>query len=95
MEESDALTVEQAIAMLPQKELVHVFRNPSGMLVGADWRRADAEELVRRSRERRTAGPMASALGHGLAVRAENGRTLFVETAPERRPEGAGDAPPA
>ena len=62
------LTPEQAIAMLPEGDLVHTFRNPGGMMPGADWSRAAIEEEIRKAERRELAGGMAKATGHELVL---------------------------
>lgn len=62
------LTPEQAIAMLPDGEYVHTFRNTSGMMLGADHDRKDIEREIREAERRELAGGMASSMGHGLVL---------------------------
>jgi hypothetical protein len=78
------LTDEEAIAMLPDGDTVHTFRqSAAGVLIGADWPR---ERLIAAIREGQPelSGGAATGMGHGLAVGLVG--TLFVET---RKPEGA------
>jgi hypothetical protein len=62
------LTPEQAIAMLPDGENVHTFRNSSGVMLGADWGRASIEDEIRNAEKRELAGGMATSMGHGLVL---------------------------
>lgn len=62
------LTPEQALAMLPDGEHVHTFRNPGGMMLGADWKRTSIEEEIRNAERRELAGDMATRMGHGLVL---------------------------
>ena len=81
-EEDAVLSVEEALAMLHVRdgERVHTFLNPgTSLLVGADWDKAEVEELIRTTRHRRRAGPEARAMKHGLVLW-DRGRWLFVET---------------
>jgi hypothetical protein len=73
------LSVEDALAMLPEGDYVHTFRNPGGMMVGADWTRENIIKAVTESDHRQLTGPMATSMGHGLAIN-EGGRILFVAT---------------
>lgn len=74
------LSVEDAIAMLPEGDCVHTFRNPvAGMMIGANWTRENMIKAITESDYRRLAGPEAKAMKHGLAIN-EDGRLLFVET---------------
>lgn len=44
-EEKTILTPEQARAMLPDRNQIHTYLNPSGgLLIGADWPREDIQE---------------------------------------------------
>lgn len=78
------LTPEQALAMLPEGDLIHTFRNSGGMLLGADSNRADIEEEIRKAEKREVAGEMATSMGHGLVLRPKGakyqGDLLFVAT---------------
>ena len=66
--------------MLPDSEYIHVFKNPNGMLIGADW---DKKEIIKLINEFGAclSGEQAKAMGHGLAV--NNGRWIFIETKKE------------
>lgn len=80
-------TAEQAIALLPDGESVHVFTNPAGMLLGADWERAEVEKLIRAAPQREQAGETATRMGHGLVVWNEKGdKPYFVSTRQEATP---------
>jgi hypothetical protein len=72
------LTPEQALAMLPEGEYVHTFRGGGGMMLGADWKREQVERAIRETDHRELAGPMATAMGHGLVI--NSGGALFVAT---------------
>ena len=41
------LTEEQALAMLPEGDQIHTFRDGGIALLGADWNRADLEQAIR------------------------------------------------
>lgn len=78
------LTVDQALSMLPEGDTIHTFRNPGGMMLGADWSRAAIEEEILRADRRELTGGMAQSMGHGLVL-FPKGATyqrdlLFVET---------------
>lgn len=84
-EERIVLTPEEAIAMLPEGELVHTFRNPSpGAMFGSDWSRASIEEEIRNAAYRELAGPIMTDMGHGLVLFPKSakyqGDLLFVAT---------------
>lgn len=67
-EERVELTPEEALAMLPEGEMVHTFVNSSGMMLGADWGRESLEEEIRKAERRELAGGMATSMGHGLVL---------------------------
>lgn len=76
------LTKEEAIAMLPERESVHTFRNPApSVLVGADWGREEIIKAINKYDVELT-GKEASAMGHGMAFQDEYG-WVFVETREE------------
>jgi len=73
------LTAEQAIAMLPEGERVHTFRNPAGgMMLGADWPRDKIEQAIRQTEHRELTGKVATSMGHGLVI--DNDGPLFIAT---------------
>jgi hypothetical protein len=73
------LTVEQALAMLPEGERVHTFRGGGAMMIGCDWDRADIEMAIRETDHRELSGQVATAMKHGLCIK-EGGTALFVAT---------------
>ncbi len=73
------LSYDEAVAMLPDKETIHVFTNPGmGILVGADW---DRESLLKVLAEHRPelSGQVATEMKHGLCVQ-DHYPLLFIET---------------
>lgn len=79
------LTPEEALALLPEGEYVHTFRNPgAGMMIGADWRRDEVEREIRDAERRELAGQVATDMGHGLVVFRKGAKMrsdmLFVAT---------------
>lgn len=63
------LTVEEALAALPDGEQIHTYRNPAGgVLIGVDWDRADAEAAIRIAKVRTVGGEQCMNMGHGLAI---------------------------
>jgi hypothetical protein len=81
MSDAELLSVDQALAMLPDGEYVHTFRNPGGMLLGAEWGRAEIEEAIRASDRRELAGELATRMKHGLVIRIPGESSLlFVAT---------------
>lgn len=86
------LTYEQAVQLLPDGEDIHTFRQAGPVILGADIERDTLLEVLRTARSIESSGPMAQALGHGLAVDDSHG-FLFVAT---RQPAGdAGTSHPA
>lgn len=80
---ADTITAEQALAVLPDGDTIHTFRNPAGMLLGADWSRADVEKAIRETDIVLLMGPMARGMGHGIGINF-GGRRLMIQTDPAR-----------
>lgn len=77
--ERKLIDYEQAVAMLPEDDQIHVYDNPApGVLVGADWDRDELLSLMRES-ACELAGETATSMGHGLVVW-DGKRPLFVAT---------------
>jgi hypothetical protein len=70
------ITFDDALARLPDGDLIHVFTR-NGM--GADWDRQAVIDMLRTARIE-VAGGMAGALGHGLAAWDEPRHVWLVET---------------
>jgi len=75
------LTAEQAVALLPDSDDIHVFLNPGGMLIGADWSRAEAIKMLHRGKCQ-LGGDMCMRMGHGLVCH-DKGANHFVKTRPQ------------
>jgi len=81
-EERVILTAEQAIAMLPDGDNAHTFLG-NGFLVGADWKKQDVVDALKRSIRIELSGPLATSMGHKICFwdgPRDNGRWYFVET---------------
>lgn len=76
-DEREPLTLDEAVAMLPDGDEIHTFRSSPGMMLGADWPR---DQIVAAMAECgvELAGPMATAMGHGLVVL--DPKPLFIAT---------------
>jgi hypothetical protein len=79
-DERQELTYDEAVALLPDGDDIHTILNPGSIMLGADWSREAILNLLRESPRREVTGPMAQAMGHGLAALDVDGRTLFIET---------------
>ncbi len=75
------ITVDQAIAMLPENsERIHTFRQSGGgVLIGCDWDRVDIIKAIHKAKSRELSGYTATRMHHGLCITDESG-PLFVET---------------
>lgn len=71
------LELEEAMKMIPNTDTIHVFRNPNGMLIGADWSREEVIDLIKQYGAE-LSGEQATRMGHGLAV--NDGAWCFIET---------------
>lgn len=78
MDDRRVLTKEEAIAMLPDGDTIHTFRNPAGMLLGADWSRADVIKAIEQH-EVELAGDTATQMKHGMVLHDGRGY-LFIQT---------------
>lgn len=76
------LTAEQAVALLPDGDDMHVFLNPGGMLLGADWTRAAVVKLLHRGKCQ-LGGDLCMRMGHGLVCN-DDGTYHFVKTRPPK-----------
>ncbi len=85
MNERIVLTKEQAINMLPNKEMIHTFRQGGPTLIGADWDKKDLIEAINKYEVELT-GEQARSMGHGMALYDEHG-WLFIETKKEDKKE--------
>jgi hypothetical protein len=77
MDDND-YTLEQAVALLPEREYVHTFRCGRGMLFGCDMRRDHVIDAMQKSSRIAKAGPVMSGMGHGMAIDMDG--DLFIET---------------
>lgn len=85
--EKTVLTKQEAIEMLPEGEKIHVFMNPNGMLLGADWTRQQVLELINGVKKENyisLAGEQATRMKHGLVVWDGN-RYCFIQTKDEKQ----------
>lgn len=79
-EEREFITKEKALEMIGEKEEVHVFRNPSGMLIGADWPMKEIRELLDNAKTIEIGGASCRSMGHPLVVQAKGERGFhFLE----------------
>lgn len=72
------LSIEEAIAKLPDGEYIHTFRQAGPALIGADWSREDMMKAIDKFTFELT-GERATSIGHGMAFCDEHG-WVFVET---------------
>jgi len=70
----------EALELLPKGEDIHVFMNPGGILIGADWGRDSVLTLLGKAAEIEVAGEMAQRMGHGLTCVDHDGRRIFVQS---------------
>jgi hypothetical protein len=87
MSETEHVSYDQAVAMLPEGDNQHTFLNPQGMLLGADTSRAHILQLLKEADEIYLSGPYMTAMLHGLCVLDEKGEPTFIETRQEEEKE--------
>jgi hypothetical protein len=73
------LSYEEAVALLPDGDRIHTFLD-AGILVGADWDRAEILRLLERTERREVTGPAAQSFGHGLAAYRGDSVPVFIKT---------------
>lgn len=78
MNDREYITKEQAIALLPDGEYIHTYRQIGPNLIGADWERSEIINAMDKYKFELT-GPLASSMGHGMAFEDEHG-FLFIAT---------------
>ena len=77
------LNAEEAIALLPESEIIHTFYSTGICLVGGDWDRADILHKLTEVDRIEIAGHSARSMEHGLAAYNNGARledVLFIET---------------
>ena len=74
------LTPEQAESMLAEGDTVHTFLNPGGILLGADWNRQEAVDLIKSSHQREIGGSMCQSMGHELVVWRDEQTPVYMAT---------------
>lgn len=88
MAERRYLTLEEAISILPDGDVIHTQIQKGMMLIGADWSREDIIDKIQKSERIEITGPHARAMGYGLALCGKNAKyqsdILFVETDKKR-----------
>lgn len=78
--EKYTISLEEAIKCLPDRGVVHTFRQAGTCLLGADHERKELIESMSKAKEIEVTGPAAQGMGHGLAI-CDNHGWLFIETA--------------
>lgn len=80
------ITYDEAVSLLPNRESIHTFYNPSFGLVGADWSREDLLDKLKKSDTIELCGENAREIGHGIAAYNQKSQRqmdiLFIETDP-------------
>ena len=72
--ENRKLTVEEAISLMPDGKTIHVYCNPNGMLIGADWKRKDAiKEFEANPNTIQVGGEMCRRMNHAIVVLKDDG----------------------
>jgi len=69
MSEVKKLTISEAIELVGgEREYIHCFMNPNGMLLGADWQWQRFLDEMETATRLAPAGPTAERMGHPLGV---------------------------
>lgn len=77
MTEKIRLTPEEAIACLPDGDLIHTLYSNGFVLVGADWDRQEVIDHINKHNGAEIAGPAARRMNHGICLDAAS--RLFCE----------------
>lgn len=85
-EEPTTIDYEGAVALLPDGDEIHTFRQAGPVLLGCDRSRESILEHLQRAPEILITGEMAQALNHGLAVDSDG--IMFIETKPSEKTDG-------
>lgn len=83
MSDKIMITADQAIALLPDRESIHSFRQAGPVLIGCDSDREDIIERIRATDHCEIGGPACKAMDHALVIRDDNA-ALFIETDMEK-----------
>jgi len=84
-EKRQFLTPLEAIALLPDGDEVHTFRNPgAGMLIGADWKRSEVIKALSESgpNEIEIGGDECQRMEHAIVLWDGDSRPLFIANRP-------------
>ena len=76
-EEKILLTEDAAIAMLPDGDSIHTFRDAGIALIGADWDRQDILDAIKHC-PCEVGGRMCRSMKHGLVIHDGEPSPLFV-----------------
>lgn len=74
--ERSFITKEKAMEYIGDSEYIHVFLNPNGMLIGADWTQKEISELLDRSKTIEIGGGQCVAMKHPVV--AFDGKFHFI-----------------
>lgn len=73
------LSIDKALKRLSDKEMIHTFRNPCGILLGAGWPRDELIKAIEIYGGAELTGEEASSMNHGMAIEYKDD-WLFIET---------------
>jgi len=77
---SSTLTYDEAVAVLPDGDTIHCFRNPAaGVMLGTDWDRATVLDTLKQADVIGVTGEHAQAMHHGIVIK-HGGSLAFFET---------------
>lgn len=80
-EAKDTLTLDEALAALPDGDSIHTFMSGGVALIGADWDRFKLIDAITNSPRICITGEVAQTMKHGIAIAHPRlRRDLFIET---------------
>lgn len=76
---------QEFLQKMIEGDWVHTFRNPNGMLIGADLERNEVLKMLDEAARFGDAGETANRMKHGLFIESKEGRMVFVATREETK----------
>ena len=84
MSDKKSITLNEAIALLPNSEEIHTFRSGGWALIGCDWSKENILEYLEKHKEAiELSGDRARSMNHGLVL-FDNSGALFIKTDKEK-----------
>lgn len=79
------VTIEEAVAMLPDSDMIPTLMQVNNQHFTADWRRNDLIAAMKQKHPQLT-GPRATAAGYRLAIAIDEETDLYIKTRKDETP---------